>query len=73
MSPETQRTTSGVLQRLAGCFLAGLLVVLPAVLTIGIVVWVAGFVNNLIGQGTAIGNGLRSLGLHFVANNWAAY
>lgn len=73
MPTKTQLTMSGVLHRLAGCFLAGLLVVLPAVLTIGIVVWVAGFINNLIGQGTAIGNGLRSLGLHFVANNTAAY
>ena len=53
---------TGVLKRLAGCFLAGLLAVLPAVLTIGIVVWVAGFVHRLIGRGTVIGNGLHRLG-----------
>lgn len=62
-----------LMKRLTRCFLAGLLVVLPAVLTIGIVVWVAGFVQQLIGPGTVIGNGLRSLGLHFVANKSAAY
>ena len=64
---------TGVLKRLAGCFLAGLLAVLPAVLTIGIVVWVAGFVQRLIGRGTVIGNGLQSLGLKFVTNDTAAY
>ena len=47
--------------------------VLPAVLTIGIVVWVAGFVHRLIGRGTIVGNGLQSLGLKFVANSTTAY
>ena len=46
--------------------------VLPAVLTIGIVVWVAGFVHRLIGRGTIVGNGLQSLGLKFVANSTTA-
>lgn len=64
---------SGILRRLAACFLAGLIVVLPAVLTIGIVVWVAGFINGLIGQGTPLGNGLRAVGLQFVSNNTGAY
>ncbi len=64
---------TGILKRLASVFLAGLLVVLPAVLTIGIVAWVAGFIHGLIGPGTPLGNGLRSLGLHFVTNNAAAY
>ena len=62
-----------ILKRLAGCFLAGLLAVLPAVLTIGIVVWVAAFVHRLIGRGTAVGNSLQSLGLNFVTNSTAAY
>jgi len=60
-------------RRLAACFLAGLLAVLPAVVTIGIVVWVAGFIQRFIGRGTAIGKGLQSLGLHFVTNSTAAY
>ena len=64
---------TGIFKRLASVFLAGLLVVLPAVLTIGIVVWVAGFIHGLIGPGTTLGNGLRSLGLHFVTNGAAAY
>ena len=49
---------NGLLTQLAGCFLAGLLAVLPAVLTLGIVVWVAGFVHRLIGRGTVVGNAL---------------
>ena len=68
-----KNAVTGVLKRFAGCFLAGLLAVLPAVLTIGIVVWVAGFVHRLIGRGTAVGNGLQSLGLNFVTNSTAAY
>ncbi len=66
-------TMNGILKRLAGCFLAGLLAVLPAVLTIGIVIWVAGFVHRLIGRGTIVGNGLQSLGFKFVTNDTAAY
>ena len=62
-----------ILNRFTGCFLAGLLAVLPAVLTIGIVVWVAGFVHHLIGRGTAVGNALQSLGLNFVTNSTAGY
>ena len=63
---------TAILRRLITCFLAGLLAVLPAVLTIGIVVWVAGFVHRLIGRGTIVGNGLQSLGLKFVANSTTA-
>jgi uncharacterized membrane protein len=62
-----------LLKKFAGCFLAGLLVVLPIVLTIGVVAWVAGFVYRLIGPGTAVGKALQSLGLHFATNSAAAY
>lgn len=64
---------SDLIRRFAGCFLAGLLVVLPAVLTIGIVIWVAAFVHRLIGRGTLVGNGLQAIGLNFVTNTTAAY
>jgi uncharacterized membrane protein len=64
---------TSLLKRLAGCFLAGLLAVLPAVLTIGIVVWVAGFIHRYIGRGTLFGKALQSLGLNFVTNEMAAY
>lgn len=68
-----EKDSTGLLKWIISCFLGGLLVVLPAVLTIGIVVWVAGFIHGLIGPGTTIGNGLRSLGLNFVTNSAAAY
>jgi uncharacterized membrane protein len=70
---KMKNAATGLLKQLAGCFLAGLLAVLPAVLTIGIVVWVADFVHRLIGRGTAVGKGLQSLGLNFVTNSTAAY
>lgn len=71
MTLQTPR--SGIARRIASCFLAGLLVVLPAALTIGIIVWVAGFVRQVVGPGTLIGNALRSVGLHFVTNEAGAY
>ena len=66
---KMKNAMNGVLKRFAGCFLAGLLAVLPAVLTLGIVVWVAGFVHRLIGRGTVVGNALKSLGSNSVTNS----
>lgn len=68
-----QTTVTSLVKKFAACFLAGLLVVLPIVLTIGVVAWVAGFVFQLIGPGTPVGRALESLGLHFATNSLAAY
>ena len=46
------------LQRLTRFFLAGLLAVLPVVITVAIVAWVAGFVRQILGPRTLIGEGL---------------
>lgn len=56
-------------------FLSGLFAVLPLVITVAIVGWVGDQVYRLIGPGTAIGEGLRSLGrgMRFVTNEAAAY
>jgi uncharacterized membrane protein len=60
-------------QRLVRAFLAGILAILPVVITVAIVAWAAGFVHKILGPGTLIGEGLTSLGLRFVTNDSVAY
>ncbi len=57
-----QKLMSTLWRRIMGCFLAGLLAVLPLVLTVAIVVWVTGFVKDFIGPETFVGRTLDSLG-----------
>ena len=52
-----------VWRRIVACFLAGLFAVLPLVVTIGIVVWVASFIERFIGPQTFFGRQLRNLGM----------
>lgn len=44
------------------CFLAGLFTILPLVITVAIVIWVAEYLNNWLGPGTAIGARLQQVG-----------
>ena len=60
-------------QRLAQSFLAGTFAVLPVVITVAIMAWVAGFVRQILGPRTLIGDGLTALGLRFVTNDTSAY
>ena len=53
-------------------FLAGLFAVLPIVITVTIVTWVAGKIHSLLGPATPVGRTLRSSGLQFVTDNVAA-
>lgn len=48
--------------RLLGFFLAGLLAILPLVITVGIVVWVADFLRSFVGPRTAVGKLLTRVG-----------
>lgn len=57
---------------LVATFLSGLFAILPLVLTIALVGWVAQKVLSVVGPGTKIGSGLRALGLRFVTDPWAA-
>ena len=54
-------------------FLAGLFTVLPLVVTIAIVIWVGGFLDDYFGPSTRLGQLLSSVGLRFVANDTTAY
>ena len=60
-------------RRAVRCFLAGALAILPAVITVAVVVWVAGFLQKLLGPDTLIGGAIRGLGLGLVSNDAVAY
>lgn len=53
--------------------MAGLLAVFPLALTLAVVYWLANFVHNLLGPGSAFGRLLGSIGLQFVTSNVVAY
>jgi uncharacterized membrane protein len=68
-----RRKLSAICGYLGKCFLAGLLPLLPVVLTVAIVMWVAGFLERFVGPGTVIGRVLETLGLGFSSNRAVAY
>ncbi|NNE00784.1 MAG: DUF502 domain-containing protein [Pirellulaceae bacterium] len=55
-----------------GTFLTGLFALLPLVVTLWIMNWVAGMLRSVIGPESILGQALRSIGLHFAANQWIA-
>ena len=61
--------------RITAYFLTGLFAVLPLVITIAIVIWVASFVHQFLGPGTHVGNLLEHLGSRPEPENarWLAY
>jgi uncharacterized membrane protein len=61
------------MSRLARTFIAGLLVILPIVLTIVLVVWVANIVITFVGPNSVVGRMLITLGFGFSASTWLAY
>jgi len=61
------------MSRLARTFIAGLLVILPIVLTIVLVVWVANIAITFVGPNSVIGQMLITLGFGFSARTWVAY
>lgn len=50
-------------QKIARCFVAGLLAILPLVLTIAIISWVVAFLRDILGPNTVIGKTLAGLGV----------
>ena len=61
------------MQQIGSCFLAGLLAILPVVLTLAIVAWVAGFIQGYVGPDTRFGQALSSLGLQLGSGGVFAY
>ncbi len=59
------RWITGRWKELVGYFVAGLLAVLPLVLTIAIIVWVTAFLRDIFGPNTFLGSILASVGMRF--------
>ncbi len=59
--------------RILGCFVAGVLAILPLVITVAIVSWVVSFAQRFVGPGTAIGDVLSRVGLRYSQNSVLAY
>jgi uncharacterized membrane protein len=60
-------------RRIVAYFVAGLLAILPLVLTVAIVIWVTTFLNDYLGPGTAVGKFLASVGLKLGSQGILAY
>jgi uncharacterized membrane protein len=60
-------------QRILGCFLVGVLAILPLVITVAVVIWVANFVEGYVGPDTTIGKALGGVGWNFADNKMTAY
>ena len=58
---------------IVGTFLAGALALLPIIVTLGVVVWVAGYVVAILGPSSLVGKGLKSIGLQFVTSEIVGY
>lgn len=63
----------GTLQRLTQWFVAGVLTLLPLIITVAVIAWVADYVKALVGPNTLTGNALRRFGLQFVSNETGAF
>jgi len=61
------------LRRIGRIFYTGVIVLLPAFLTIAVVVWVADFLVRYLGPDTRFGAAVQRLGLRFDANSSAPY
>ena len=70
---EMKKTIKAVWRRIVTLFLAGLLTVMPLVLTVGIIIWVAGFLERFVGPQTFFGVALESVGMKYAENKTAAY
>ncbi|MGY8766878.1 MAG: DUF502 domain-containing protein [Pirellulales bacterium] len=55
------RLFAGTWRKLIGYFLAGVFALLPLVITVGIVIWLVGFLNNIVGPETLIGTRIKEL------------
>jgi uncharacterized membrane protein len=76
MGGESQVVPSrlhSLLRRVAQPFVAGVLVILPVAITVGVIAWVADILRRLVGPDTLVGNLLTYFGLRFVSDDALAY
>lgn len=62
-----------MIRKLVKIFLAGVITVLPLVITVAVVMWVASTVNGFLGRNTVLGGLLERMGLPFSASETVAY
>ena len=60
-------------RRASRCFVAGIIAILPLVITVAVVTWAGGFVSQFLGPSTVIGKAMVGVGLRFATNTTAAY
>ena len=63
----------GIPKRLIQWFVAGVLALLPLIITVAVVVWVAEYVKAIFGPNTMFGQVMQRFGLHFVSNETIAF
>lgn len=64
---------TGLWQRFLRYFLAGVFTFLPLVLTIAAITWTVGFLTQVVGPDTYVGQMLSKVGLRFVTDTTVAY
>src|SRR5262245_4472194 len=62
-----------ITKHVANSIAAGLLAVLPLVITVAIITWVADLVRRLMGPDSVVGGILSAVGLFVVSNEFSAY
>jgi uncharacterized membrane protein len=68
-----QSLLGALLRRAARYFLAGIIAILPLVITVAVVTWVGGLVSRFLGPDAIFGRALRGVGLQFATNDTVAY
>jgi len=63
----------GILKRLVQWFVAGVLALLPLIITVAVVAWVGEYVKAIFGPNTMFGQVMRRFGLTFVSNDTIAF
>ena len=62
-----------ILKRLIKWFVTGVVALLPLIITVAVVMWVAEYVKAIFGPNTMFGLALRQFGLQFVSNETVAF
>lgn len=64
---------SGGIRRLVQCFLTGVLTLLPVVITVAVIAWVAGMLHSVLGPETLLGGWIQKIGLRVLPGTTSAY
>jgi uncharacterized membrane protein len=73
MNAVTATDKPSWLRRVARPFIAGALATLPLALTLAIILWLAGFIQRILGPGSLFGRLLEAIGLQFVPSKRVGY